>query len=1142
MIINGSSGNDNLLGTVDSDTLYGLEGDDILDGSLGDDVLDGGIESKNGDTARYWSAISAVIVDLSTGVVTGGAGNDTLIEIENVDGSAFADTITGDDEWNTLRGAEGNDNLYGGAGYDSLYGDEGNDSLYGGDESDVLVGGNGDDILDGGAGKNGNWDRVDYSSAGGAVFVNLLAGTATGGAGNDTLINIEDVFGSAYNDKLTGDANANSIYGWNGNDLLIGGNGSDYLDGGAGNDTLKGGQGDDILIGDNGNDHLDGGPSSKGDRADYSFASSAVVVNLLTGTATGGAGNDTLTNIEDITGSSYNDMLTGDANPNRLYGLDGNDALYGNAGDDYLDGGDGNNQLFGGDGNDWLNSSGSGKGMGNDTLDGGKGQDAAHFEAATSAVIVNLQTGTATGGAGSDTLISIEDITGSSYNDALTGDANPNRLYGSAGNDVLYGNVGDDYLDGGDGNNQLFGGDGNDWLNSSGSGKSMGNDILDGGKGQDAAHFEAATSAVIVNLQTGTATGGAGSDVLISIEDITGSSYDDVITGDANPNYLYGAAGNDVIYGGAGDDHIDGNEGDNQLFGGNGNDWLSSSNGGKGMGNDILDGGRGQDAAHFEAATSAVIVNLQTGTAPGGAGSDFLISIEDITGSSYDDVIIGDANPNYLYGAAGNDVIYGDTGDDYLDGNEGDNQLFGGDGNDWLSSSNGGKGMGNDILDGGKDQDAAHFETATSAVIVNLQTGTATGGAGNDTLIAIEDVYGSFYDDSLTGDANRNQLFGMEGDDILDGGEGDDILDGGASSKNGDRADYTTAAGAVIVNLLSGMAAGAAGDDTLIDIENAKGSAFDDILIGNAEMNLLDGGSGNDTMEGDSGDDGYVVDNAGDMVIEPFNAGIDYVNSNITYTLPLNVENLTLTGDSTINGTGNGLANFIMGNSAANHLAGGSGNDTLYGMEGNDLLIGGIGADQMAGGIGNDNYIVDDSNDLVTENNGEGIDTVKSSVTYTLPRNVENLMLTGAAAIDGTGNKQNNSITGNTADNILKGAAGNDILDGDTGNNTLTGGSGLDIFRFSTTGHIDAITDFEIADDTIQLENDIFTALTTTDILPADQFVIGTTALDANDYVIYNDITGAIFYDIDGSDSIPAVQIATVSTGLLMTHADFLVI
>ena len=923
MIITGTSGNDNLLGTVDSDTLYGLEGDDILDGSLGDDVLDGGIESKNGDTARYWSAISAVIVDLSTGVVTGGAGNDTLIEIENVDGSAFADTITGDDEWNTLRGAEGNDNLYGGAGYDSLYGDEGNDSLYGGDESDVLVGGNGDDILDGGSGKNGNWDRVDYSSAGGAVFVNLLVGTATGGAGNDTLINIEDVFGSAYNDKLTGDAGANSIYGWNGNDLLIGGNGSDYLDGGAGNDTLKGGQGDDILIGDIGNDHLDGGPSSKGDRADYSFAASAVVVNLLTGTATGGAGSDTLTNIEDITGSSYNDTLTGDANPNRLYGSTGNDALYGNAGDDYLEGGGGNNQLFGGDGNDWLNSSGSGKGMGND--------------------------------------------------------------------------------------------------------------ILDGGKGQDAAHFEAASSAVIVNLQTGTATGGAGNDTLISIEDITGSSYDDVITGNVNPNYLYGAAGNDVIYGDEGDDHLEGNEGNNQLFGGGGNDWLGSSNGGKGVGSD-------------------------------------------------------------------------------------------------------------DIFDGGKGQDAVHFEAASSAVIVNLQTGTATGGAGNDTLIAIEDVYGSFYDDSLTGDANRNQLFGMDGDDILDGGEGDDILDGGTSSKNGDRADYTTAAGAVIVNLLSGMATGAAGDDTLIDIENAKGSAFDDILIGNAGMNLLDGGSGNDTMEGGSGDDGYIVDTAGDMVIESFNAGIDYVNSNITYTLPLYVENLTLTGDSIINGTGNGLANFITGNSVANHLVGGGGNDSLYGMEGNDLLIGGMGADQMVGGIGNDNYIVDDSNDLVTENNGEGIDTVKSSVTYTLPRNVENLMLTGAAAIDGTGNKQNNSITGNTADNILKGAAGNDILDGDAGNNTLTGGSGLDIFRFSTSGHIDAITDFVVDDDTIQLENDVFTALTTTGALPVDQFVIGTTALDTNDYLIYDNTAGAIFYDIDGSDSIPAVQIATVSTGLSMTHADFFVI
>ena len=180
--------------------------------------------------------------------------------------------------------------------------------------------------------------------------------------------------------------------------------------------------------------------------------------------------------------------------------------------------------------------------------------------------------------------------------------------------------------------------------------------------------------------------------------------------------------------------------------------------------------------------------------------------------------------------------------------------------------------------------------------------------------------------------------------------------------------------------------------------------------------------------------------------------------------------------------------------------------------------------------------------DIIIENINEGTDKVSSSVTYTLSANVENLVLRGTSAINGTGNDLANSLTGNTASNQLDGGAGNDILDGGTGANMLTGGTGKDIFKLTSAGHIDSITDFIVVDDTIQLENAVFTSLTTTGTLAFDQFVIGVQALDTNDFIIYNNVTGSLLYDADGSGVGFAVQIAAISVGLAMTNADIVVI
>ncbi len=229
---------------------------------------------------------------------------------------------------------------------------------------------------------------------------------------------------------------------------------------------------------------------------------------------------------------------------------------------------------------------------------------------------------------------------------------------------------------------------------------------------------------------------------------------------------------------------------------------------------------------------------------------------------------------------------------------------------------------------------------------------------------------------------------------------------------------------------------GTAGADTL------SGTAGADKISGLAGNDTLNGGIGNDLMLGGLGDDTYVVDALADGVVENPSEGNDTVQSSVTYTLPAEVENMTLTGTAAINATGNSQDNLLTGNSAANVLQGAAGNDTLNG---------GTGADTLAGGTGNDTYVVDNVADAVNENAGEGTDLVQASVTFTLSNNLENLSLTGTAAINGTGNSLNNNLLGNSGNNVLTGWAGNDMLDGAAGNDTLVGGAGDDIYFVDAT-------------------------------------------------------------------------------------------
>lgn len=303
---------------------------------------------------------------------------------------------------------------------------------------------------------------------------------------------------------------------------------------------------------------------------------------------------------------------------------------------------------------------------------------------------------------------------------------------------------------------------------------------------------------------------------------------------------------------------------------------------------------------------------------------------------------------------------------------------------------------------------------------------------------------------------------------------------------------------------------GESGNDSLY------GGAGNDSLNGGDGNDRIDGGTGADSLAGGAGSDTYVTDGS-DTITEASSAGTDLVQSSVTLTLGANLENLTLTGSSSINGTGNSLANTITGNASAN------------------ILNGGTGADKLVGGAGDDTYVTD-GGDTITEASNAGTDLVKSSVSMTLGANLEKLTLTGSAAINGTGNTLANTITGNSGNNVLNGGAGAD---------KLAGGAGHDAFVFNTaigSTNVDKITDFNVSDDTIQLENAIFTGLAN-GTLAASAFASNTSgnAGDASDHIIYDSRTGNLYFDSDGTGAAAHVLIAQLTAGLALTHSDFLV-
>lgn len=1085
----GGSGSDLLVGNAGNDTLNGRAGADILLGGSGDDrymvdhVGDVVMEVPNSGIDTVTSSVSfALGANVEQLTLTGTADL-------NGKGNELDNTITGNGGTNRLTGLGGTDHLIGGDKNDTLIGGTGDDRLEGGAGFDTYYYNNGDGtdqiedsdakgriifngrLLVGGV-NNANDPANTYRSqdggftyvlAGGHLIVNgvltvnadfesgqfgieLFEGpdipsyenglqtqryyVETGFTPDGQITNSTNVilFGSDLSDDLgqflSSYRENDQIFGYGGSDFMAAGLGHDRVYGGDGNDRILGGiyfvtqwpelftdsidslDGDDYLDGENGNDSIAGLAGNDrlfgGDGTDTLMGDGDPVVGFYFSPS---AGNDSLD------GGAGDDWLYGDYGADVLSGGDGNDLLQGDyilhrrhatggepvgtvfpvpfdrarAQDDFLDGGAGNDQLYGDGGHDTLVG-----GVGNDQLYGDYNEIFFFGDSWTDEDLRNVSGDDVLDGGDGDDL-----VYGMGGDDVLAGGEGIDQLYGSDGADEIYGGAGDDFISGdfldnvAPGDDLLYGDGGADFLLGA-----AGNDLLDGGDGDDA-------------LQ-----GGIGEDLLfggIGKDLLFGQEGDDLLFGDDGIDSLSGGVGNDTIYGDEGNDTLLGDEGNDTLFGGVGDDGLRG-----GVGDDVLNGGAGDDVYVFHLGDGHDVISDGTGSqvfnelvfGPGislgsltfvhnpvlqsltiqiNGGGDSVellgVDLNNVAGttpvkllgfSDGSQFALADQLPlasGLIEGDEGDEIIRTGSGDDVVDAQAGNDRVF--------------AGAGHDFVIGGSGIDVLFGEAGDDRLIGGIGSDQLFGGSGNDTVEGAagydyveggegnDSIYGGTEDDFLFGDHNPNTAppsipVPIGGDDFLQGEDGNDDLRGGV------------------------------GNDTLL------GGLGDDLLFGEDGDDTLDGGSGDDLrLDGGPGIDVIRGGEGNDRLFAGFRSR----------------------GGE---GEGDGDGIFVAPSSPS------SGVDQLFGDDGDDYLDSGYENLQtddsiLAGGSGNDAYVVDSTADIVMESANSGIDTIESFVSYTLPDNVENLVIAGVTGVLGTGN---------TLDNVMRGF-GQGTLDGRAGNDTL---------------------------------------------------------------------------------------------------------
>jgi Ca2+-binding RTX toxin-like protein len=1038
-VINGTNGTDTLIGTTSDDEINALGGNDVIKGSGGADRIDGGAGL---DTVDYSSSTEAINVDIRTGTgkagIGGDAQGDTLTNIEKVIGTAFNDTFNSTIGGNlgiTFEGGAGDD-VYtiattgvkiieeDNGGYDELRssaptatldpfiekltyigtgsftgtGNAQDNTIVGGSDNDTLIGGGGADQLIGGAGL----DTASYRDSTVGVTINLKTGVNSGIAAGDTYTEIEVIGGSSYNDTFVAD------------DRAIG------FDGGNGFDTV-----------------------------DYSGSAASINVDIRAGTGKAGIGGDaqgdTLTNIEKVIGTAFNDTFNSTIGGNLGITFEGGagddvytvattgvkiieednggyDELRSSAPTTTLDAfiekltyigtgsftGIGNaqdNTIVGGSDNDTLIGGG-----GADQLIGGAGLDTASYRDSTVGVTINLKTGVNSGIAAGDTYTEIEVIGGSSYNDTFVAD-----------------------------------------------GRAIG---FDGGNGFDTVDYSGSAASINVDIRTGTGKAGIGGDAqgdtLTNIEKVVGTAFNDTFNSAIGGNLgitFEGGAGDDVYtvattgvkiieednggydelrssaptttldpfiekltYIGTGSFTGTGNAQDNTIVGGTGNDTLIG-----GGGADQLIGGAGLDTASYRDSTVGVTINLKTGVNSGIAAGDTYTEIEVIGGSSYNDTFVADGRAIGFDGGNGFDTVdySGSAASINVDIRTGTGK-----------AGIGGDAQGDTLTNIEKVVGTVFNDTFNSTIGGNLGI-TFEGGAGDDVYTVattgvkiIEEDNGGYdelrssaptatldpFIEKLTyigtgsftgyGNAQDNLIIGGAGNDVLNGGAGADQFFGGAGT---DIVSYQIDSPvAVTINLVTGVHSGIAAGDTYVDIETIRGSNLGDIFYAGASAMRLDGANGQDLVS------------------------YELASGAVTLDLTTNANSGDAAGDTFTNMEIFQGSNF---------------NDTLSGSRLADVFIGGAGADVIDGREGQDSAWYITSATGVTINLQTGVNQGGDAEGDVLS-NIERVV----------GSHFDDSLTGDAGVNYIEGGLGNDVIYGGDGNDYLYGGLVSQIGPFSLNG------------------------------------------------------------------------------------------
>ncbi|MFJ2754150.1 calcium-binding protein [Nocardioides sp. NPDC087217] len=895
----GGGGNDRITGAT---TAIGGDGDDqihsdfVADGGAGDDQLhlEGGLAylrpGPGADVVHLSSGVRSVTVnysDLSTPVEADfAAESPTVKEI----GTAYVDlflSAEGSSRWRedgiAFEGTGGADLIRATDGYDAIYAGSGDDHVQTLDGGDLVNPGDGNDVVDGGPEPEGKEpDRVTFAGSDAGVHVDLGAGLASGGSGNDTIIDFENVDGSAHDDVLSAPpGRTNRLSGGGGGDTFPVAGLEDEFYGGPGDDVIsfaawstgvdlsetpvttgavewvKGSGHDDVLVGGygqslageagddvilpNGDMVADGGGGT--DTLSYAnrefprgYAMGIDVSLAVTGPQVvrrfDGAAHETQTirDFENLIGSPGLDNLTGSDGPNVIDGLGYDDSSLGGHGDE-IHGKGGNDTLVAGASDDTLYP-----GSGNDVVDGGTGHDAVSYDDAAAGVRVGLGGLSVPGtqASGNDILRGAERLVGSRYADTLFGDSGDNEIMGRHGPDVIHPAGGVDVVYGHDDGSYSY------------------DDAI------DTVSYSESSAGIATDLMKGT----LGEGIASGIDNVIGSRFADAITGSYGANVITAGGGDDMISGGDGNDHIDG-----------------------GAGADRIVGGGGTDLVTYGTASAGVRVNLSTTARQDtvGAGWDTIASVENVAGSAHADSLTGTPGTNVIDGGAGNDTLTGSGG--------------------------------NDRLQGGNGTDTASYASASASVKVSPTR--ATGGAGTDVMTGVENLAGSKYSDTLSGDSGANLLRGNSGNDVILPGAGNDKVYGGSGV---DTLSYASISRplSVSMGLTSAQNTGGAGTDLISAFERLIGGSGLDVLVGGPVSEVITGGAGNDRVHG--------------------NGGNDVIRGGVGY-------------DVVLGGAG---ADELHGDGGNDTLRGGAGNDRVYGEAGADKLYGDGGADVLFGGPGQD--------------------------------------------------------------------------------------------------------------------------------------------------------------------------------------------